>query len=206
MVVHNVEIVILANSVKHRQHCVAGKTINDKQWIRPVSDIHGGALSHEQAVCQNPHGTFDVRPLQKVLIGLTSHASLPNQPENYVVADTVWQQNYRLSPDHLYEYLDSPPDLWGHGDRVLHLFIEDGFIEINQSLYLIKVSGLNLYKSSYNKPRASFIYSDISYDLAVTDPFFGKIVSEKKELMEILCISLGESFQGDCYKIVATIF
>ena len=28
----------------------------------------------------------------------------------------------------------------------------------------------------------------------------------KKELMEILCISLGESFQGDCYKIVATIF
>ena len=37
-------IVILANSVKHGNHCVAGKCITSKSWARPVFDVSGGEL------------------------------------------------------------------------------------------------------------------------------------------------------------------
>lgn len=47
-------IVIFANSVKHGQHCVAGKTVNGGKWIRPVADINGKELDHEQAKFSNP--------------------------------------------------------------------------------------------------------------------------------------------------------
>jgi hypothetical protein len=42
-------LVILANSVKHHLHCVAGKDINTKEWVRPVGNDDGEALSDEQS-------------------------------------------------------------------------------------------------------------------------------------------------------------
>jgi hypothetical protein len=56
-----VEIIVLANSVKHNQHCVAGKLLDNSQWVRPVSNPQGGELSDEQARIQNPHGIFYVK-------------------------------------------------------------------------------------------------------------------------------------------------
>ena len=46
----------------------------------------------------------------------------------------------------------------------------------------------------------------IKYDLAVTDPSFDEITSNNTELNGIICVSLGEPFHGNCYKLVATIF
>jgi hypothetical protein len=65
------EIIVLANSVKHGQHCVAGKCINTGNWVRPVSNANGAELSHEQAKYQNPYGTFGVKPLQKIRMGFS---------------------------------------------------------------------------------------------------------------------------------------
>ena len=62
------EVVVLANSIKHHQHCVAGKLVSNSHWVRPVSTPEGGELSDAQAKIQNPHGTFNVKPLQKVII------------------------------------------------------------------------------------------------------------------------------------------
>lgn len=59
------EVVVLANSIKHHQHCVAGKLVSNGHWVRPVSTPEGGELSDAQAKIQNPHGTFNVKPLQK---------------------------------------------------------------------------------------------------------------------------------------------
>ena len=39
-----VQIVILAKSVKHGNHCVAGKCVRSKRWYRPVSTIDGEEL------------------------------------------------------------------------------------------------------------------------------------------------------------------
>ncbi|WP_028834763.1 MULTISPECIES: dual OB domain-containing protein [unclassified Pseudoalteromonas] len=200
------QIVVLANSLKHHQHCVAGKLTDSSKWVRPVSNVAGAELSHEQAKCQNPHGRFFVKPLQKVTIGLECHAPLINQPENYLIDDSIWQQNYKIDKSEVLRYLDSPDDLWGVGDRVDYKMVQYGEIKIDQSLYLIEVSDLNLYLNNYNKRRASFIYSGNQYDLAVTDPNFDALIQDSSALQNILCISLGEEYEGSCYKLVATVF
>lgn len=200
------EIVVLANSIKHGQHCVAGKCVNTGRWIRPVSNQQGAELSHEQAKYQNPYGTYGVRPLQKIRMGLLQHVPLPHQPENYLIDGKLWQQNYSVGEAELPNYLDAPADLWGQGYRVLHLLIISRMYNISQSLYLVQVEGLSLYQTDDGKRRASFTYNGINYDLAVTDPKFDEIVRDQREVTGILCVSLGEVYQGYCYKLVATIF
>jgi hypothetical protein len=79
-------------------------------------------------------------------------------------------------------------------------------VSIQQSLYLLKVDNLNLYKNNENKRRASFLYKNLYYDLPVTDPNFDNIQNNDTNLQGILCVSLGENFNGYCYKIVANIF
>lgn len=203
---NNIEIIIFANSFKHHQHCVAGKYIKTGQWVRAVSNAEGAELTHDQAKCQNPHGTYNVKPLQKVLMNFSSHAPLKHQPENYVIDGSRWRQKYKIADEELRNYLDTPDNLWGSSDRVAYSSILSDQVTITQSLYLVQVQNLELYKNQRDKRRASFSYEGLNYDLAVTDPNFDRIVDNNMNIQGILCISLGEEFEGNCYKIVATIF
>ena len=207
-------IVILANSIKHGGHCIAGKDINSKEWIRAVSDVHGAELSNQQCRCTNDswNGSYPPRILQKVKISFSQVSPLINQPENHVVCtNTVWHQEYKINPCDLGIYLDYPSTLWGYGNATNYHEIENGSILISQSLYLVQVTNLKLHShiDNYNKTkrRASFSYNGCDYDFPVTDPNFDSILNNSSQLLNILCISLGEQFSdGLCYKIVATIF
>lgn len=202
-----IEIIILANSIKHKGCCVAGKTINGT-WIRIVADSLGKELTPEQASITNPYGTFSVKPLQKVILNLTKHAPLLNQPENYINDPKVgWVQNYNLNCEDLSNYIDTPDKLWGNNnDKIPYSYIIDGNIKIDSSLYLIRAKKAKAYLNSYWKRRLSFSYNELTYDLPVTDPNFDKIEKEKEFENIYLCISLGENYEGSCYKIVANIF
>lgn len=203
-------IVVFANSVKHGKHCVAGKDVQTKQWIRPVGDSAGAELDHNQCACVNPYGKYTVKPLQKVDIDLSAHSPLENQPENFLVGSGEWTQRYKIEPHEVAHYLDTPDTLWGTGNRVDFSQIENGTINIEQSLYLVKVVDLEIYKNTDNKRRASFLYNGNNYDLAVTDPNFENHVQNPQH-QSVLCVSLGEKYDpagGEnyfCYKIVATI-
>ncbi len=199
-------IAIFANSIKHGGHCVAGKNIITKKWVRIVSNCAGDALSDNQIRYTNPYGSYAVKPLQKIQMGFTRAAPLVHQPDNYVRNSEQWTQNYSLSSGDLSNYLDTPTDLWGRTNSVNYESIENCIINITQSLYLIKVESLRLYVNDYHKRRASFTYNNISYDLPVTSPNFDSIVRDETELNDILCISLGENMEGVCYKIVAQIY
>ncbi len=200
-----VEILVLANSVKHQQHCVAGKYLANGQWVRPVSSEIGGELSHNQAKYQNPYGTFTVKPLQKIMMKFSRHVPLSHQPENYLIDDTVWTQHYSINLDEINNHLDEPNDLWGEGNLVPHIQIQLGTTKIEQSLYLVKVDDIQLYMKD-DKRKASFTYNGIAYELPVTDPNFSNLVNDFSGIIGVLCISLGEEFKGNCYKLVATIF
>ena len=205
----NTTIVIFANSVKHGKHCVAGKVVNSHQWIRPVSDMEGAELSGQQCLCENPYGKFKVKPLQKIEMNLSRPAALLSQPENHLISDQIWQQKYRIEESEISNYLDTPENLWGTGNKVEYSEIENKNIHIDQSLYLIQTSELQLSKVG-DKRRATFNYAGIKYDLPVTDPKFDEQLATP-ENQQILCISLGEKFipagsnNYSCYKIVATI-
>ncbi|KKK82910.1 hypothetical protein LCGC14_2798690, partial [marine sediment metagenome] len=153
----------------------------------------------QQAKYQNPYGTYGVKPLQKIRMGLSQHVPLPHQPENYLIDGNLWHQNYSIGLSELRNYLDQPVDIWGQGNRVQHTSIAFGVYKVIQSLYLIQVAGLSLHHTDDGKRRASFTYNDVEYDLAVTDPKFDELVIDNREVNQILCISLGEEHNGYCY-------
>lgn len=202
-------VVILANSIKHGKHCVAGKCVSTKQWIRPVGNRGGAELSDDQITYENMYGKFKVKPLQKIEMNFSAPVPLPHQPDNYLIDDTQWQQKYSISLGELHLYADQPANLWGPGASVPYIGVEMGIMIINQSLYLVKVTCLML-KRIDSKRRAIFIYGSCNYDLPVTDPKFDTLFGEQElggmKSDRFLCISLGENFEGNCYKIVATIF
>ncbi|BDS30909.1 dual OB domain-containing protein [Aeromonas caviae] len=107
-----IEVVVFANSIKHGQHCVAGKCVNTGKWIRPVSNQQGAELSHEQAKYQNPYGIYGVKPLQKIKMGFSHHVPLLHQPENFLIDGNRWKQNYSIGIADLSNYVDEPTDLW----------------------------------------------------------------------------------------------
>lgn len=208
-------IVILANSVKNGAHCVAGKCIRTGQWIRPVGDANGCALNNSQIQVTNPkfQGSYSVKPLQKINMRFLGENPLINQPENRMIDNTwTWTQSYKIHPSQLNSYLDNPEDIWNTGDNLPYSRIQNGQIIISNSLYLVKVSDLNLYyDESFGKKRrkATFFYKDLEYTLSVTDPNFDKLINSSENYSEsILCVSLGEPWEHNncCYKLVATIF
>lgn len=201
-----VQIVILAKSVKHGEHCVAGKCIDTRRWYRPVSNLNGAELNHNQVMYRNIHGTYSVKPLQKIQMSFLQHAPLIHQPDNYLIDGSMWQQKYKINLDELDNYFDRPDNIWGRENRVNYELIRSEDISIEQSLYLIQVENLNMYYNQDRRRRASFTYNRINYDFAVTDPNFDKIMRENLDIRGVLCISLGEEYNGFCYKLVATIF
>jgi hypothetical protein len=199
-------IVVLANSWKHGEHCIAGKCLTTKKWIRPVSDLQGGAISNNQAKTENIYGRFNCKPLQKVTMGLTQSAPLINQPDNQLIDHTPWLQKYKISNHQLRDFLDFPMDLWGTTNRVTMCDISSGAVPIGQSLYLVKVNDLQLYINEGNKKRVNFTYNGQVYDLPSTDPNFDKLIKQQQTMEQILCISLASEWHGQCFKVVATIF
>jgi len=197
-------LIVFANSVKHSQHCVAGKTLGGGNWIRPVSDKNGKELDHEQAKYRNPYGRYLVKPLQKIQMEFASHVPLTHQPENYLISDKEWIQNYNISIPEIPNYIDDPADLWGNGNAVDSMMVSSGLLTISQSLYLVNVQNLNLFLDG-TKRRASFVFKGVNYNLPVTDPNFSRLANGEIEHNNYLCVSLGEEYNGRHYKIVATV-
>jgi hypothetical protein len=216
-------LVILANSVKHHLHCVAGKDIDTKEWIRPVSNVVGEALTTEQSSYTNKGSSWKVKPLDKIIIEFSEHVPLQQQPENYLISQEKWASNFKINRDDLAQYVDTPQNIWldmsTNTNRVTSSLVASNEIVIVQSLYLIKIDLLSLQISTEHetfvgekrKLRGSFEYNGVKYyDLTITDP---KIWSEYKEkllgmyeLKDVyLCLSLGEEFHGFYYKIIAAI-
>ncbi|MGX4641989.1 dual OB domain-containing protein [Massilia sp. SYSU DXS3249] len=198
-------IVILANSIKHRLRCVAGKPVNGGRWIRLVANPEGGAVTTDQASYTNPHGRFVAKPLQKIIMRLGSPVPLVNQPEN-VLCGAGWVQKYKIGMADLPTYQDHPESLWGEGNRISAVAITSGACQIDQSLYLVKVEDLTLYRSDENKRRVTFRYNNVDYDLPATCTNFDTIEIGRANHDNWVVASLGEEHSdGFHYKIIATI-
>ena len=135
------EIIIFANSLKHKQRCVAGKCVKTKEWIRPVSTSNGGAIDVEDTCVFNirKQQKWPLKLLQRAEITFSQSAPLINhQPENLVVTNQPWIDKYKIEKNEIIEYLDFPDDLWGIGNSVGYQDESKGCVQqILSSLYLI---------------------------------------------------------------------
>ena len=109
---------------------------------------------------------------------------------------------------------DDPQKLWingyasskGKNGRIP----KDKAFKLQNSLFLIYLEKMNivLFNEGKKQVRAVFDFKDCEYNLSVTDPkaesyFFKKGNDKLKHVY--LCVSLGELFEGYCYKLVASI-
>jgi len=219
-IMKNAQVVCFAKSRKWRGYCFAGKCRDDGRWIRPVSSLECGTLYSRHMrywlFCQPKVLDILEIPLEKEEWHLF-------QTENYRIDEKrKWKKTGRLHFNEVARYVDYPETLWlngfnsGHGknDRIPDREIMRN--HIRSSLFLIKPDFLRVglvegYKG--NQVRAYFKYNGVAYNFPVTDPVvekeFKKTAVNSGCTMDcgglFLCISLGEVFGGNAYKLVAGI-
>jgi hypothetical protein len=214
----------LANSRKMAGRCLAGKEMNGSKisgWIRPVS----GREHQEISVADRRYkdGTL-TSLLDIVFIPMLEAKPGTYQSENYLIADQYyWQKMGSATWEQIEKSLDAVPGaLWtnghssgsGQNDRIP----EADAAKLTSSLLLVKPEQAKIVvapKGDPNAPekrsvRVRFVLNKLPYNLGLTDA-----VIEEKYLKgkngtfpvadAILCVSLGEPFNGFVYKLGAAL-
>lgn len=214
--------VVLAASRKYGGYCIAGKEWSDGKigpWVRPVSRRTNGELAQEDIRMNNKELPCLMDIVEVETQGAASHAY---QKENFFAAEKqTWMWQWKLPDAALTKLLDYPDGLWVEGfsstsglnDRIPEKIVVESAIP---SLYLIRPENFTILVTDdlygRKKVNARFTYREVPYLLSVTD-----MVVEREYLMKpqgeypqnsqnfYLTISLGEPFNGFCYKLVAAV-
>jgi hypothetical protein len=216
-------IVCLANSRKHSGRCVAGIELVDHTgagWVRPVSDRPGGEVAESEREYQDGS---DPRILDVVSIPLTQPSPHGFQSENWLLdPQYYWEKVGRATWTQVVDLEERPSALWINGSSTYH-GINDRVPEVDAdalttSLTLIRVEEVTLQVhapgESFGNPRrvvaARFTYAGAEYALRVTDPTYERTYKAQPDgyyrLGEaFLTVSLGETWDGYAYKLVAAI-
>jgi hypothetical protein len=216
-------IVCLANSRKRSGRCVAGKELGPSGfagWVRPVSDRPFAEVSDYERMYRDGS---DPRVLDLIEVSLKNHQPNRHQVENWLLDPyTRWARVGRISWKDLPALVDTPATLWlnsssSHNGRQDRIGSPEARKQTN-SLYFLRLSRLKLHVfpagATLGKPQrrvqAVFSYAGVEYGFWVTDPYIESkyLASRDGEYQLDECfvtVSLGESFEGYCYKLVATI-
>jgi hypothetical protein len=212
------ELICLANSRKLGQRCVAGLTADTAEWIRPVSQAPHGELTYHH---RNLGPAGDPQNFDIIRIGLAKHSPTSSQPENWLIDGSGWQLVSRPAASSLHALLNSAV----HTEGKLFGTISDhvpvatfSSIPASKSLALVKPESSRWFTNRYGKARVLFTTAGHTYDLAVTDPPFeaqiralegghhkSTALGIENEDRVLFTISLGEPFEGNCYKLVAAV-
>lgn len=218
------QIVCLANSRKLSGRCIAGREWTMESgagnWIRPVSKRDNQEVSEYER--QYEDGS-DPQILDIVQVPVLEPKPHGYQTENWLLDDEYyWQKVGTLSQLDLPKLTDSIEPLWidgystynGRNDKMP---LESAAKEVT-SLRFIQVSQLMLsvfapgeaFGNAKRRVQGHFDHAGNRYALWVTDPGYEKAYLAKLngtyELGECyLTISLGEPYEGDCYKLIAAI-
>jgi hypothetical protein len=219
-----IEMICLANSIKLGGRCVAGFRTDGKGWFRPVSSRTSGEL-HPNDYALSDGTTLHL--LDLVRVPVIRHDPRPHQPENWIISGEKWDL---LKRPILTKYLlalvnknvSQGPLLFGCGsDRVSYSDLCQK--PINSSLTFVFPKELKW--SIENNPfhvskqtRAIFKIENQHYNLVITDPVWRTKLQEldigiyesgqlgiKQNDLIIFTLSLGEPFDGACYKLITGI-
>ena len=216
-------VVCLANSRKLSGRCIAGKELTGGRvcgWIRPVSARRHQEVSEYE---RNYKDGTDPQVMDLVDIPLLEPRKEAYQQENWLLdANRYWVKAGRIERSELDRIVDPDDALWANGDSTYHgendrvpLSVAN---RLQDSLRLVRVNSLTLSvfapSEAFGNPKrrvqGRFRYGGINYRLRVTDPRYERVYLAKKdgefELGEsYLTVSLGEPFQGYCYKLIAAV-
>ena len=211
------KLVCLANSARTAARCVAGVTPEDK-WIRPLGGGDAGAVLQRECLLDTG---LEPRLLDLIIIPLEAPKPNTYQPENWTIEKTQWKFAGHLDDAAAVALLSrlssNDPVLFRNtSDRVAQRELEAN--PSSASLLVIEPTDLAFhYRSNpWNRRiRAEFAQIGQHYDLGMTDPVFKERLGNHPDDVRIradalvpaarffLTVSLGEPWQGDCFKMVA---
>jgi len=216
-------IMCLANSRKRSGRCVAGKEWTEGQsgpWVRPVSERPSEEVSEHERHYQDGS---DPQVLDVIDVPLQSHHPKSYQTENWLLDPNLyWTRAGRATWQDLPSFADNPGVLWlnnsstyhGLNDRVSQADVQ----QLNNSLCLLHLEKLALrvfapgadFGNPKRRVQAEFVHRGVNYRLWVTDPLIEREYLAGKDgeygIGEcFITVSLGESHEGYCYKLVAAL-
>lgn len=210
-------ILCLANSRKQSGRCIAGREITDGKpgdWIRPVSGRDTEEISEEERRFKDGD-TPSV--LDIIRIPMLEPRPKSYQSENHLIDDQFyWEKVRRASWQEAAAAVDPVQgNLWenGHHDRNDRI-PEDRAGQLPNSLLLVRPENavIRPVQALHKKQvRASFGLNGQDYDLVVTDPEIERYVLKMTDNDEypvpraLLCVSLGEIFEGHAWKLIASV-
>jgi hypothetical protein len=201
-------IVILANSRKMGNRCIAGLDVRTGKWLRPCyGDGNEGIPRNVRLINGQEPQLLDV---VEIPLGIDG-PNLDYQPENRYLLDGPWNKVGTVEPSQIFKFCEKDELLLHNADRKIHV---DKLLSLppndRRSLTLIKVhvnfsTGADIHRRM--RVNASFGHGAIEYCIPVTDYEFRRRYPpyETSEADCILTISLGQPFENDncCYKFVA---
>ncbi len=218
------QIVCLANSRKLSGRCIAGREWDPKlgvgDWVRPVSNRPKQEVSEYE---RRYEGGGDPRLLDVIDIPVLQPCPQSWQTENWLINDQFhWTRNGQFPLRQLAELADPVEPLWVDGQHTYHGRNDKvplGLANtVSSSLRLIQVEklGLAIFKPGEafgdNKRRVQgrFRHAGKDYWLRITDPgcereYLSKPDGHYEIGERYLTVSLGEEYQGACYKLIAGI-
>ena len=217
-------IVCLANSRKLTGRCIAGREWTEEQgvgsWLRPVSARENQEVSEYER--QYKDGS-DPRLLDIINIPVIGPQPKDYQTENWLLdSDYYWEKIGVFSSRDMPKLVDPIAPLWINGQSTYHGWNDKILLEsadsVSNSLRLIHVERLNLavfesggaFGNPKRRVQGQFIHAGTRYKLWITDPGYERAYLAKPNgIYNIgecyLTISLGEPFEGACYKLIAAI-
>jgi len=215
-------IACLANSRKLSGRCVAGKEISATcqvgAWIRPVSSRPKQELQPNERRYVN---ATEPQLLDKIEISFEAPVPHEYQVENHLIDPAVswvktgtitWNDlDTAVDPFNASLWIDGHSSYNGVNDRIPYAQAQPlpsslKLIEPENLIVTVAMEGIN----PKSTPRAHFSLSGKNYAFKVTDPVAAACyLSQGEGDYEVgaarLCISIGEPFEGYCYKLVAGI-
>jgi hypothetical protein len=190
-------------------------------WVRPVSARPSAEISEEERRYQNGD---DPKVLEIVTIQMLKAVPRLHQQENHLIDESFyWEKSGTATWKQLQTGVENPAGpLWlnesSSGQGVNDRVPEAELTGIKRSLYLIRPEDLVIsvaseggdFAPARRRVRARFSHSGCHYKIGVTDPivereFLAGKDGETRIGEALMCLSLGELFHGNAYKLAAAI-
>lgn len=201
------KLIILANSRKMGNRCIAGIDESTDEWIRPCFGMDSTGIPWQ---IRNIDGE-EPQLLDIISISLTEdgpHRDI--QPENRSLLEGAWEKVSETTVEQVDKYCQQEGLILYNLSRRIHVSeLPDYTNQNHKSLCIVRADvAFHTEGTRQRKKRvvASFGHGDYKYDLPVTDYDYElKFPAyEKRQAECLLAISLGLPFEQDnyCYKFV----
>lgn len=218
------KLLCLANSRKMSGRCLAGKEIDGEKigaWIRPVSAREHEEISEDERRYENGH---TANLLDIISIPMLQPKPTTYQSENHLIDEQLyWVKSGSATWAQIERSIDTVAGpLWVNGYSssyaVNDQVPEAEAAKLKNSLLLIRPSDLKIWVGRRGNPsfprkrvvRAQFSLNNFPYDLGLTDALMERRYLQGEDgtfavKNGLLCVSLGEAFKGNAYKLAAAL-